>query len=127
MYETGGFQRLFVSQLVNCSTSVASMLEEARGAESRRDFSSKVSIGLKEARESHVRLRICERSGLGSSEGVRPLEREANELVAILVTIVKNTRRKRIGNCELKIVKPLRASRKPRTRHPGRRLRRKGV
>ena len=38
LYDRGGVGRMMVPQLVNCSTSVPSMLEEARGAESRRDF-----------------------------------------------------------------------------------------
>ena len=65
LYEQGGVARQMAPQLINCSTSVAAILEEARGAESRRDFISKCSIGLKEARESHVRLRVCQRAALG--------------------------------------------------------------
>src|SRR5687767_11410205 len=61
LYEQGGVARQMAPQLINCSTSVAAILEEARGAESRRDFISKCSIGLKEARETHVRLRVCHR------------------------------------------------------------------
>jgi len=69
------------------------MLEEARAAESRRDFISKCSIGLKEARESHVRLRTCAATGCGPPEEAKYLAEEANEIVAILTTIVQNTRR----------------------------------
>jgi four helix bundle protein len=67
LYDAGGVARLMVPQLINCSTSLAGMLEEARGAESRRDFISKCSIGLKETRESHVRLRVCRRTKLSQS------------------------------------------------------------
>ena len=69
------------------------MMEEARAAESRRDFLSKCAIGLKEMRESHVRLRIHERCQIGAANDVVPLRTEAGELVAILMNIVKNTRR----------------------------------
>ena len=58
--KNGGVGRLMVPQLVNCATSVAGMLEEARAAESRRDFVSKCSIALKECREARGRLRIAE-------------------------------------------------------------------
>ena len=44
LYARGGVGRFMVLQLLDCSTSVASMLEEARAAESRRDFISKCSI-----------------------------------------------------------------------------------
>ena len=58
LYTRGGVGRLLVPQIVNCSTSCAAMLEEARAAESTRDFIWKCAIGLKDARESHVRLKI---------------------------------------------------------------------
>jgi four helix bundle protein len=69
------------------------MLEEARGAESRRDFISKCSIALKETRETRVRLRLHERCAIGPVERVASLRAEADELVAILTTILRNARR----------------------------------
>jgi four helix bundle protein len=69
------------------------MLEEARAAESKRDFISKYCIGLKEIREAHVRLKICERCKLGPAAEAKALGREASELIAIVGAIVRNTRR----------------------------------
>ena len=69
------------------------MLEEARAAESRRDFISKCAVALKECREAHVRLRICRDSLLGPESEVGALCQEANELVAIITAIIRNTRR----------------------------------
>jgi four helix bundle protein len=92
LYDGGGVGRVMAPQLVNCSTSMAAMPEEARAAESRRDFVSKCSISLKEAREAHVRLRICGRCRIGPSEEVRSLVEEANALVSIVSAIVRNTR-----------------------------------
>src|SRR5438874_5417632 len=86
---------MMVPQLVNCSTSPAGMLEEARAAESRRDFISKCSIGLKELRESWTRLRVMEACRIGPSDTASDLVREANELVSIVTAIVRNTRRKK--------------------------------
>jgi len=80
-------------QLINCSTSVAAILEEARGAESRRDFISKCSIGLKEARESHVRLRVCHRAALGPPGEAAALVDEARQIASIIGAIVRNSRR----------------------------------
>jgi len=93
LYDEGGVGRMMVPQLVNCSTSLPSMLEEARAAESRRDFISKCSIGLKEGRESLTRLRVCEACHLGPADEVRELVREAGELVSIVGAIVRNARR----------------------------------
>jgi len=92
LYENGGIGRLLAPQLLDCSTSLASMMEEARASESTRDFVSKCSIGLKEARESHVRLRILERRRIGPVESVAQLRQEANELVSIVTAIVRNTK-----------------------------------
>ena len=92
--ESRGVGRLLVPQLVGCSTAVAAMLEEARAAESRRDFISKCCIGLKECREAWTRLRIAEACHIGDQEEARALVREADELIAIITTIVKNTRAK---------------------------------
>jgi len=67
--------------------------EEARAAESRRDFVSKCTIGLKEAREALTRLRICLDTGVGTTSEARELAHEANELGAIMTAIVRDTRR----------------------------------
>ena len=93
LYEQGGVARQMAPQLVNCATSVAAMLEEARGAESRRDFISKCSIGLKEVRESHVRLRVCHRTALGPPAQAAVLVDESRQIASIIGAIVRNSRR----------------------------------
>ena len=45
-------------QLLRCGTSIGVNVEEANGAQSERDFLSKMSIAYKEARESHYWLRL---------------------------------------------------------------------
>ena len=92
LYERGGVARMMVAQLLSCSLSCATMLEEARAAESDADFISKCAISLKEGRESWTRLRVCERRGLGSSDESRQLVQEANELISIITTIIRNKR-----------------------------------
>jgi four helix bundle protein len=93
IYDAGGVGRMLVPQLVNCSTSVPAMLEEARAAESRRDFISKCCISLKECRESWVRLRVCEACRIGPANESNSLAREAHEIVSIVGAIVRNARR----------------------------------
>ena len=89
--EQGGSAGTLAPQLVRCATAPGALLEEARAAESRNDFKSKVKIALKEARESYVRLKTCLACGYGPNEEAATLTKEADEIVAILVTIVKNT------------------------------------
>lgn len=93
LYAAGGVGRMMVPQIVDCTTSVAAMLEEGRAAESKRDFISKCSIGLKECRESLVRLRVCAACSYGPRDEAAALVAEANELVAIIRAIIRNTRR----------------------------------
>ena len=82
LYRQGGVARQMTPQLIRCSTSIAASLEEARGAESRPDFISKCSIGLKEARESHVRLRVCHRTSIGPRKPAASSE-QSFETVAV--------------------------------------------
>jgi len=57
-----------------------------------RDTISKCSIGLKEIREAHGRLRLHEACNVGPVDEATKLRIEANELVSIVTTIVGNTR-----------------------------------
>jgi four helix bundle protein len=101
LYEAGGVCRPLAAQLVRCGTSVAAMLEEAKAAESRRDFISKCSIGLKEAREAHVRLRIQCETNIGPAEETRTLMTEAHEISCILAAIVRNTKMRQIAKAAI--------------------------
>jgi four helix bundle protein len=87
-----GVSRQIAWQLASAGTSIAANYEEAKAAYSRRDFTAKSSIVLKEARESWMWLRLIEAENLASSEEVRPLLNEANELVAIYTSSVKRLR-----------------------------------
>ena len=77
------------SQLLRCGTSIGANLEEAKAAQSRPDFIAKTRISLKEARESLYWLRLIEQTEMIAPSRVHPLVAEADEIVAILTTIVK--------------------------------------
>jgi four helix bundle protein len=85
--------RLMVSQLLNCSLTFASSLEEAKAAESDADFISKCCISLKENRESWMRMRVCERCKLGPQREAVALVQEGDELISIVTTIIRKKRR----------------------------------
>jgi four helix bundle protein len=87
-------ERTLTSQLVRAAVSVGSNAEEAAGAQTRPDFLTKISIALKEARESHFLLRVIRFSGLDESDELAGLIQEANELVSILTASVKTTKRR---------------------------------
>jgi len=92
LYELGGIARAMAPQLLDAGTALYPMLEEARAAESRRDFISKCAIGLKEVREAYGRLRIHEACEIGPVETARALRIEADEIVSIVTAITGNTR-----------------------------------
>lgn len=81
--------RTIINQLLDAGTSIGSNLEEARAGQSRADFIAKARVALKEARESHYWLRLIERQGTVAQARIHPLVEEANEIVAILTTIIK--------------------------------------
>ncbi len=78
-----------MKQLLRSGTGIGSSLEEAEAAESRPDFISKNRIALKEARESHYWLRLIAATEMIPPARIQPLITEANEIVAILTSIVK--------------------------------------
>ncbi len=71
-------------QVLRAGTSVGANLEEAKGAQTRRDAAAKFSVALKEARETQYWLRLIQATGLASAETIAPVLQESSELTAIL-------------------------------------------
>ena len=91
--QTPGVSRTLANQLLRSGTSIGANVEEGQASQSRADFIAKYSIACKEARETHYWLRL-----LVASEVVRGLKLdelidEANQLVAILTSIIKTARK----------------------------------
>lgn len=91
--------RALIGQLLRAATSVGANVEEAQAGQSRADFLSKMSIACKEAREAGYWLRLLAATELVASSQLTGLLDESSQLVAILTSIVKNTR-KRSGDAE---------------------------
>jgi len=90
--KNGRVSATLATQLLRSGTSVGANVEEARASESRKDFIHKYAIACKEARESHYWLRLLASSEVLSKERLEPLIAEANELIAILTSIIKKSR-----------------------------------
>lgn len=71
-------------QVFRSATSIGANYEEARGAESRKDFIHKMQIAFKESRESMYWLRLTEKMGLVKSEEIRKIIEENRQLCEIL-------------------------------------------
>jgi four helix bundle protein len=78
-------------QLAKAATSVGANVEEADGAESRRDFIHKLSIARKEARETRYWLRIV-RASVPHEEWVL-LQGESEEIARIISAIIGSAKR----------------------------------
>ena len=76
-------------QILRSGTAIGSNIEEALAGESRADFTAKMSIASKEARETHYWLRLLSDSKIVPESKLSPLENESLELVRILTAIVK--------------------------------------
>ncbi|MCC6158782.1 MAG: four helix bundle protein [Deltaproteobacteria bacterium] len=87
---TGGVARSLSTQILRSGTSIGANLEEACAGQSKADFISKCAISLKEARETHYWLRLLAASSAAPADRLGPLTQEADELIAILTTIVRN-------------------------------------
>ena len=76
-----GFEKSILSkQLLRSGTSIGANVEEAQSGQSRADFISKMSIALKEARETSYWLRLLDASDLVSKEKLSEIIKESEEL-----------------------------------------------
>lgn len=91
--ERPGVGRVMMSQILRAGTSVPANVEEAQAAQSRADFISKMSIALKEARETHLRLRLLATANVVPDRETAILIREADELKRIIGSIIVSARR----------------------------------
>lgn len=91
--ERPGVGRIMMSQILRAGTSVPSNVEEAQAAQSKADFISKMSIALKEARETHLRLRLLATANVVPESQLQPLIQEADEVKRIIGAIVVSARR----------------------------------
>ena len=71
-------------QVLRSGTSVGANVEESFAGSSKRDFTNKLSIALKEARETHFWLRLIRDSNLVPAKRIDPLVQEALEIKLIL-------------------------------------------
>jgi len=82
-------------QVLRSGTSVGAQYREAQRAKSDADFINKVEGSLQELDETGYWLELLKDSKMFSAEKLDPLLKETDELIAILVTIVKKVKNKR--------------------------------
>jgi four helix bundle protein len=77
-------------QLLRCGTSIGANVEEAIGGYSRKEFSSKLSIAYKEARETRYWIRILSDTQIIDEKMAKSLLIDVEELLKIIGSIIKS-------------------------------------
>lgn len=84
-------------QIIRSATSPLANYGEVQGAYSRRDFVHKLSICVKELRETRAWLKLIGAMDLGGRERLRPVMQECDELLAILTSSMRTAQRNGLG------------------------------
>ena len=84
--------QVVIRQLARSGTSIGANVEEAQGSQSRREFARRMNIARSEARETPYWLRLLAETELVPRPRLDAITREAEEIVRILVAIVKTAR-----------------------------------
>jgi len=88
--------RHVAGQLVRCGTSPGPNYEEACAAESRADFAHKLSICLKELRESRCWIRLIIKTEMLKEHKVSELLEECNQLCNIIARSIVTAKRNKV-------------------------------
>lgn len=83
-------------QVLRSGTSVGAHYREACRAKSNADFISKIEGALQELDETCYWLELICEANIFNSERIRPLTQEAEELIKILVTVVKQVKSQKV-------------------------------
>ena len=85
--------KTLANQLLRSGTFVGANIEEAQAGQSKADFTAKMSIALKEARETLYWLKLLKKAEMISEEKIDRILQESDELVRILTSIVKSAQK----------------------------------
>lgn len=85
-------KKVVVNQITKSGSSVGANYRSACRGRSDAEFLSKMNIVLEEADETLFWLEIIEEMNWKNNDELKRLLKEANELTAIFVTIIKNTK-----------------------------------
>jgi len=86
--------RVIRGQLLRCGTSVGANYRAARRAKSRRDFISKMGTVEEETDESMYWMELIVEAGLMKEDLLSDLHREADEILAMVVSSIKTARKR---------------------------------
>lgn len=79
-------------QILRSGTAIGALIREAEFGQSKADFTSKMSISLKEANETEYWLNILKDTNFLDEKLFESLRSDCNELIAMLVSTVKTSK-----------------------------------
>ena len=87
-------QREFVlsKQMLRSGTAIGALTREAEHAQSKADFINKMNIALKEANETEYWLMLLKDSEYIDIKTFESIHKDCDELIRMLVSIVKTTK-----------------------------------
>lgn len=85
-------------QLLRSGTSVGANIKEAIRGQSRKDFLSKMNIALKEISETEYWLELLHESNFLNKQQFESIYSDCQEIIKLLVSIVKSTNKNLKGN-----------------------------
>ena len=79
-------------QVLRSGTAVGALVREAEHAQSKPDFINKMSIALKEGNETDYWIDLLHQSGYLTQENYDSIHPDVQELIKLLVSIVKTSK-----------------------------------
>jgi len=79
-------------QVLRSGTAVGALIREAEFGQSRADFTSKMSMSLKEANETEYRLFLLKDTDFINENQFVNLQSDCKELIAMLVSTLKTSK-----------------------------------
>ncbi len=93
-----GKSHYLINQLIRSGTSIGANTEEAMGGVSKKDFTNKLGIAYKEARETMYWLKLLrDTEGVDATEG-GALISDCEELLKLLFTIIRSSKKENDNN-----------------------------
>lgn len=85
--------KTIAAQIARSGSSIAANLRAAQCARSKAEFIAKLRISYEEADETLFWLEMCEETRLVATKKLEAIKSETNEIVSILVTIIKSSKK----------------------------------
>jgi len=82
--------KYYYDQILRSSGSSALNYGEAQGTNTNKDFIYKMTLVIKELRETKIALKILDQGNIGNQAMIKHLSRELEELISIAVRMVLN-------------------------------------